>query len=171
MSRTPLEALRELRRAARQQVEARFGVELAALRAAEEQFARCAHREAIHVSGRLAVASSRLSALEDPVRGAGAPPGLDSPVCQAQLHETRERLLRAQESLLAYGRQRAAHRVAESMGRVAAGQALLIDAELRLEVVERFLADRAAAERARLQRREEREADDARYSSSRNSSL
>jgi len=161
MSKTPLETLRELRRAAREQAEARFSVELAALRAAEEQFARCAHREAVHVASRLAVASSRLSSLEEPGRAAGTgAPGLDSPVCQAQLHESRERLLRAQQALLAYGRQRAAHRVAESMGRVAAGQALLVDAELRLEVVERFLTDRAAAERARLRRREEREADD-----------
>jgi hypothetical protein len=55
------------------------------------------------------------------------------------------------------------------MGRVAEGQALLIEAELRLDVVERFLANRAAAERTRLLRREEREGDD--YSSSRNSSL
>jgi len=169
MSATPLETLRELRRRAREEAEARFSTSLAALRAAKEQTVRCAQREAAHVRGRLAVASARLSTLESPAGDDRACPGLDTPLCRAQLHETRECLLRAEEVLLAFGRQRAALQLAERMGRVAEGQALLIEAELRLDVVERFLANRAAAERTRLLRREEREGDD--YSSSRNSSL
>jgi hypothetical protein len=96
-------------------------------------------------------------------------PGPGTPVGRAQMHETRERLLRAEEVLLAFGRQRAALQVAESIGQVAEGRAALCAAELHLEVVERLLAHRAAAEQVRLRRREERDADD--YSSSRNSSL
>ena len=168
---TSLTSLRDLRRRAREQAEAQFCSELAGLRAAEDQVARCAARQAIHVAGRFAVASARLATLEDPDRRdrARVRPGLDSPLCQAQLHESRERLLRAEEALLEFGRQRAARRLAEAVARVAEGQALLTQAECRLEVVERFLANRAEAERVRHRRREEREADD--YSSSRNSSL
>jgi hypothetical protein len=158
MRRTPLEALRELRRTARQRAEARLGAELSGLRAAEEQQARCVARQASHVRGRLAVAGSRLSALQ-PASG-NVHPGLSSPVCRARLHETREQLLRAEEVLLEFGRQRAAGQLAASIARVAEGQALLIQAECRLEVVERFLARRAEAERTRQRRREERDADD-----------
>jgi hypothetical protein len=161
MSRRPLDALRALRRSARRQAEARFSAELAGLRVAEERAARCAEREGAHIAGRLRVASARLAVLETPGRG--------TPVGRAQLHETRERLLRAEEVLLAFGRQRAALRVAESIRQVAERQALLRAAELHLEVVERLLAHRAAAEKVRRRRREERDADD--YSSSRNSSL
>ena len=98
------------------------------------------------------VASARLAVLETP--------GPGTPVGRAQLHETRERLLRAEEVLLAFGRQRAVLRVAESIGQVAARRALLRAAELHLEVVERLLAHRAVAEQVRLRRREERDADD-----------
>ena len=45
------------------------------------------------------------------------------------------------------------------MARMTEAQALLNGAELRLSVVERFLANRAAADQARLRRREERERD------------
>ena len=177
MRRTSLEALRDARRAERERAEMRLGAELSGLRAAEEQQARCLARQAAHVRGRLAVAASRLSVLA-PEPG-GIRPGLDAPLRRARLHETREQLLRAEEVLLEFGRQRAAGQRVASVARVAEGQALLLLAECRLAVVEAFLARRADAERNRRCRREEREADDrpppdrgeADYSSSRNSSL
>lgn len=160
-----LETLREERRRARERAEQRFVAGLAGVRAAEEQVARCVARAAAHTAGRLAVARRRLAILETPTR-----PGLDFPVCRTQVHESHERLLRAQEVLLGFGRQRADLHLATSVARVAEAQALLTEAECRLEVVERFLATRADAERIRRRRKEEREQDDD-YSSSRNSSL
>jgi len=158
MIRTPLDAVRALRQTARQRAEAQLGAELAGLRAAEEHRARCVARQASHVRGRLAVAASRLEALQP--RSGSARPRVGSPICQARSHERREQLLRAEEALLEFGRQRAARQLAASIARVADGQALLIQAECRLEVVERFLARRAEAGRTRQRRREEREADD-----------
>lgn len=160
MSLTSLEALRDVRRRARALAEARFSGAVAGVRAAEEQVARCTAREAAHVAGRFSVASARLATLEEPASGNRVRPGLDSPLCQAQLHEAREHLLRAEEVLLVFGRQRAALQLAESVGRVEEARGLLAQAECRVEVVERFLADRADAERVRRRRREERDQDD-----------
>ena len=161
MRGTSLETLRELRRGARERAEQLFAAQLAGVRAAEDHVARCLAREVAHVAGRMAVATARLSALEVPAPPdrVRAHPGLDSPVCRAQIHETRERLLRAEEVLLVFGHQRAALHLAASMARMTEAQALLNGAELRLSVVERFLANRAAADRVRLRRREERERD------------